>query len=143
MKFFFTVIFVLFLFSCSNKDHAPKIISSGEMKEVMWDMMRADIFVNDFVVRDNTKNKLAESEKLYEEIFLIHKIDRARFNSSLKYYQSHPEAFQPVLDSLAAKSTAHPSHPFVRAEDTGSHQKNSLFNKDSLHRAKMKVLPVQ
>jgi hypothetical protein len=73
------------------------------MREVMWDMIRADQYVSDFVMKDSSLNKKNESVKLYEEIFHIHKITRQEFKKSLDYYSTQPDLFRPIIDSLAKR----------------------------------------
>lgn len=80
----------------------------------MWDMMRADQYVSDFLLKDSTKKKKTESLKLYAEIFHIHKITEDQFKKSLDYYRSRPDLFAPILDSIAQRknfTTPYISHP--------------------------------
>jgi len=93
---------VLF-FSCSEKKRDKDILPENKMREVMWDMIRADQYVSDFLVRGPGHNKKDESIKLYEEIFHIHKITREQFKKSLDYYSSQPDLFRPLIDSLAKR----------------------------------------
>ena len=98
------VIIAGLFFSCSQKEKPkPAVLSEKKMAEVMWDLMRADQYVTDFLLRDSTKNKKTESVKLYEEIFRIHHITADQFKKSLSYYQSDPAYFRPIIDSLARK----------------------------------------
>jgi hypothetical protein len=75
----------------------------------MWDLMRADAYVIDFVMKDSTRNKKEESAKLYEKIFDIHATTRETFKKSLAFYQSRPDLFKEISDSL-------------RVDDQRSHQ---------------------
>jgi len=108
------LLFILFL-SCSEKEQKKDILPEKEMREVMWDMMRADQYVAAFLLKDSTRNKKAESIKLYEEIFHIHKITREQFKTSFDYYSSQPDLFRPIIDFLAKRkiTTApiRPTHP--------------------------------
>src|SRR3954470_1362192 len=94
---------ILFLFisffSCSEKESEQDILPENEMREVMWDMMRADQYVSGFLT-DSTYNKKNESIKLYEQIFHIHKITQEKFKASFNYYSSRPDLFRPIIDSL-------------------------------------------
>ena len=69
----------------------------------MWDMLKADVYVQDFVLKDSSKKKDEESTKLYDEIFHIHGTTADQFKKSLTYYQSEPAYFKPILDSLVTK----------------------------------------
>ena len=70
------------------------------MRQVMWDMMRADEYVSHFVMKDSTRRKKDELEKMYDEIFRLHGITQGQFKRSFDYYTSSPELFRPIIDSL-------------------------------------------
>lgn len=115
MKIFPGILLLIYLFSCSEKRPSNDILPMDKMREIMWDMMRADQYVAAFLLKDSTHNKKAESIKLYEEIFQIHKITREQFKTSFDYYSSRPDLLRPILDSLAKRKMepAHirPNHP--------------------------------
>ena len=51
------------------------ILPQKKMQAVLWDMMRADQFLTDYVLnKDSSLNKITESLKYYQQIFAIHKI---------------------------------------------------------------------
>jgi hypothetical protein len=97
------LLLVILFFSCSEKEKKPHVLSENKMRAVMWDMIRADQYVSDLLLKDSTRNKKDESAKLYEEIFHIHKITRVEFKKSLNYYTSQPDLFRPIIDSLAKR----------------------------------------
>ncbi len=70
------------------------------MRKIMWDLMRADAYVSDFIMKDSTKNQKAESAILYEKIFDIHSTTRETFKKSLVFYQNRPDLFKAISDSL-------------------------------------------
>jgi len=76
----------------------------------MWDMLRADEYVSNFLLKDSTRKKKNESLKLYREIFSIYKISEQQFKESLDYYTSRPDLFQPIIDSLAKRKSASGSY---------------------------------
>lgn len=95
---------VCFLISgCSSKEKIPQdLIPEKKMQAVLWDLMRADQFLNDYVLnRDTSLNKSAERLKYYNSIFSIHKISRENFQHSFAYYQAHPSLFRMIMDSLS------------------------------------------
>jgi len=106
MKSFIIFIITVLFFSCSKKEKQNGVLPASDMKLVLADMIRADMFIMDFVAKDSTKNKKNESIKLYEEIFRIHKISKEQFKKSIDYYENHPADFQPILDSLAQRPKA-------------------------------------
>lgn len=111
--------FILFcgaiLSACGNQDKLPgDIMPPEKMQAVLWDMMRADQFISDYVVsRDTTRNRDKESIRLYSQIFLLHHITREEFNKSFAYYRTHPTRLQPVMDSMSRQSLAAPTQQIV------------------------------
>ncbi len=104
MKTGFLIIFCLLLISgCRNKGRTPaNIIPPPKMKAILWDMMRADQFLGDFVLpKDSSFNKTAESIKLYQNIFGIYQISKEQFQRSFAYYKSKPALFIAIMDSLS------------------------------------------
>lgn len=68
----------------------------------MWDMMRADQFLNDFVLnKDSNLNKTSESIRYYQEVLAVHRISAKEFQKSFSYYRSHPVLFRAIMDSLS------------------------------------------
>lgn len=119
MKIFPGVLLTVILnFSCIKNEGRRNILPENKMREVMWDMIRADEYVSDVLLKDSTRNKKNESVKLYEEIFHIHKITQQQFKESLEYYSSQPNLFRPIIDSLAKRkiqtSPFQPPHPVHR-----------------------------
>ena len=96
------VLFLFFLFfGCIGKPKVPKgIIAQNEMRKIMWDLMRADAYVSDFVMKDTTCDQKIESAILYEQIFDIHSTTREAFKKSLAFYEEHPDLLKPIADSL-------------------------------------------
>lgn len=99
-----------FLLSCGSKSGTPKgILSEKKMRDVLWDVMRADQFLTDFVFsKDTTLDKRKETIRLYRRIFSSHKISEENFRQSFAWYRDHPQRLKKVLDSIANKGTAPP-----------------------------------
>jgi Domain of unknown function (DUF4296) len=109
MKLFSSISFIIIIilfFSCTVKTKRNTVLSENKMREVVWDMLRADQYVSDFLLKDSTRKRKNESLKLYEEVFSIHKISEKEFKESLDYYSSRPDLFRPIIDSLAKRKTA-------------------------------------
>lgn len=103
---FQTLLLFLFLFlSCRREQQPQNVLPVKKMTDVMWDMIRADQYVSTYLLKDSTKKKKTESEKLYDQVFHIHKITQQEFKSSLDYYSARPELFRPIIDSLAKRKT--------------------------------------
>lgn len=100
------LISTFFLFSCGNKNAVPSgILKPAKMQAVLWDVLRADVFTNDFIKKDSTKKPEQELAKLQQQIFAIHKVSKEEFYKSYEYYKMHPEIMQPMLDSMINKRT--------------------------------------
>ena len=84
MKYGAFIILILFLFSCNQNKKIPRgVLSQMKMKEVMWDMMKADEFVKQFVGKDSSKDQQLESEKLYLKIFNALCLQFVKFQNKL------------------------------------------------------------
>lgn len=95
------------LASCSsNKQPTPeKILPLNNMKELVWDMLRADEYFLRKTQFDTLHKMDHENFRLYEQVFKAHGVDRKTFYNSWKWYQSHPTVFQTLLDSVDAVGT--------------------------------------
>ncbi len=106
------IIFCLFIITgCKNKNRIPAdIIPQKKMQAILWDMMRADQFLGDFVLnKDSGLDKRAESIKLYGQVFAIHQISKEQFGESFSFYKTHPALFKVIMDSLSIPKTEAPA----------------------------------
>lgn len=109
MKSYFPFLFfAALLFSCSGKNKIPEdVLSQKKMVSVLWDLFRADEFLTVYVLpADSTINKKEETIRYYEEVFKLHKTDKAAFQKSFSFYETHPSLMKQLLDSLNVKGTA-------------------------------------
>lgn len=91
--------------SCNKKDEIPAdVMKPDKMQAVMWDVLRANAFVNEYIRRDSSKNIANEQAKLQLQIFGIHKISKTDFEKSYTYYQDHPARMTVMLDTLIARA---------------------------------------
>ena len=112
MRFFLFIILIISNFACIRDNKIPKdVIPQNQMRKIMWDLMRADAYVTDFVMKDSTRDKKAESAKLYEKIFEINSTTRETFKKSLSFYQSRPDLFKVISDSLRADEKKSQQYP--------------------------------
>lgn len=104
------IIFSLFFIAgCKNKSGIPAgIIPQKKMQAIVWDMMRADQFLTDYVFsKDASLDKRAERIRLYNQVFSIHQISKEQYEESFSFYKTHPALFKVIMDSL--------SHPKAEA----------------------------
>lgn len=109
MKNYFPFLFfTILLFSCSGKNKIPKdVLPQKEMVSALWDLFRSDQFLTAYVLASDTSlQKKDETIRYYQEIFKIHKIDKAVFQKSFSFYETHSVLMKQLLDSLNAKGTA-------------------------------------
>ncbi len=101
------IIVPVLLFACggNNKKADDSILKKEKMQAVLWDVLRADAFAFQFIIKDTLKKPEAEMAKMQQQIFAVHKTTRDIFYKSLNYYKQHPDIFQPMLDSMINKYT--------------------------------------
>ena len=96
----------IFLVSCKDKNQIPKgVLPEEKMQEVMWSMIYAGEFLNAYVLNKDSVDKVAESSRIYGQVFQVHHITREEFDKSYSYYREHPELMKVILDSLSKKQT--------------------------------------
>lgn len=98
------VIFViLFLFAC--KDSPYGIIDKIEMKNILWDVLRADALSQEIVRTDSSKSAARESALLTQKVFSIHHVTEKKFQKSYSYYIAHPDILNAMFDSINAQQS--------------------------------------
>ena len=101
MRFFLFISLIFFTVGCIQDKKIPKgVLPQNEMRKIMWDLIRADAYVSAFIMKDSTKDQKTESAILYEKIFDIHSTTRETFKKSLAFYESRPDLFKAISDSL-------------------------------------------
>lgn len=113
MRFFAYILFI-FLFgaaACKNKSQLPATVLPPEtMQAVLWDLMRADHFLSNYVLpKDTSLKKIQEEIKIYNQILQLHHITESEFKSSLTYYKKNPALIVSMMDSLSKFAEAAPT----------------------------------
>ncbi len=105
-KLFAGIVFAVSMIACTNKNSTPSnVLSREDMEKVLWDMIQADRFSTQFLLRDSAhKNVKLETFKLYEEVFQLHHITREEFVKSFKFYLSRPDITKVMFDSLGVRA---------------------------------------
>jgi hypothetical protein len=100
------VILVLWLFGCSNSPDRKfsGLLSKEKMEAVMWDIIGADVFTEQFVKKDTSKKPLMVNMQLQNKIFAIHNVTKADYYKSYEYYMAHSEQMKIILDSITSKA---------------------------------------
>jgi hypothetical protein len=84
---------------CDRPDFG-RVMSTDEMKKVMWDMMKADELNNIQSIKDTTFAAKKMNFAYYQQVLNIHSLTREEFYHSLRYYQSHPPLMKELIDSI-------------------------------------------
>ena len=107
MKLRLLIFFLFFLLAgCKSRNKIPKnILPELKMQMVLWDMIRADKFLTDFVfIKDTSLNRDTARINLYQQVFRIHHISEEKFQKSFDFYKAHPPLLKAILDSLDKRS---------------------------------------
>ena len=96
------ILAVIFCISC--KESKPSgIIKPEKMKEILWDVFKADALSQQIVSTDSSKSLAEENVRLTRQVFLIHKVTKEEFEKSYTYYTQHPAIMISMLDSINAQ----------------------------------------
>lgn len=105
MSRFFLLFSMCLLAACDNDGRPKDLIPEPRMERVIWDMVQADEFIQNYVLKDSNKvNVNAERYKLYEKVMSVHHITKAQFKKSYDYYASHPGETKLLFDSLSSRA---------------------------------------
>ena len=113
------------------------------MQKILWDMLRADVFLVDFAGKgDTTFNRPKESISLYQKILAIHNTNKGEFKKSLAWYKQHPIVMKIILDTLQKRqnsTTQEQVKPVLIPEtDTFKNIKKNIIQK----RNKISITPL-
>lgn len=103
MRNLFLFSILSFLLACRQSGKSKEsIIPEDKMETLIWDLMRADQFLTDYVFsKDTSVNQFSETVKMYRRIFEIHQVNREQVKKSLIFYRSHPGRLKIILDSVS------------------------------------------
>jgi Domain of unknown function (DUF4296) len=91
--------------ACGKSEKPKDLIPEIKMERVIWDMVQADEFITNYVLKDSAKvNINAERYKLYQQVLSLHSITKEQFKKSYDYYASRPGESKVLFDSLSARA---------------------------------------
>ena len=105
-KLNFLFILSIFLVGCTKKT-----IPLNKMKVIVWDMACADELYLEKMNKDSSLIKKKENIRLYEQVFLVHKISKDEFYNSYKFYQEHADQYKILIDSVQDYATRQRNRP--------------------------------
>ena|SRR5436190_4154245 len=130
MRIFLFIFLSISVFGCTRNDKIPKeIILQNEMRKIMWDLMRADAYVSDFIMKDSSRDRKAESDTLYEKIFDIHSTTQETFKKSIAFYESRPDLLKVITDSLRIDEKNAQQYPDTKKPRLDTTLRKMKFNK--------------
>jgi len=101
---------ILFLFlltaGCTDKNSQPSdILPRDKMEKVVLGLIQADQYADLFLAKDSARiNVRAETQKLYQQVFLLQQVSTDDFRKSFQYYLDRPDKSKNLFDSLLAKA---------------------------------------
>ncbi len=148
-----TILLLIYITGCKSNHAIPDgVLPQKKMEMVLWDLMRADQFLADYVLnRDTNLDKTTESLKYYQKIFAIHKISKEQFQQSFSFYRSQPVLLKAIMDSISTPPIEAPvlpvqpeqfGDPIMAQPDTGSNKQVKIPFDTTLKKTK-KLLPAQ
>jgi len=108
MRFFSIFILTTLFFSCSKNKIPDGILKPEKMQAVYWDILQADIFTDEYIVKDTSKNLKTENIALQARIFKKHGIDRQQFYRSYEYYLDHTDLMKDMIDTMMVRQKTNP-----------------------------------
>ena len=90
-------------FSCSKSKVPSGILEPEKMQEVFWDFIRADVYANEIIRQDTTKNVELENAKLQAQVFKLHKVTKEEFYKSYEYYLNHQQLMKSMVDTMMVR----------------------------------------
>ena len=118
---------LLLLLSCSSNGLPKGVLPSDQMEAVMWDMIQADQYYHEYILKDSLKRDIRSDRfKLYDRVFQIHKTTRENFDKSYAYYSAHPKLMKEIFDSLSDKGSRKLQDlykPAIKPMDTSTENK--------------------
>ena len=107
MRFFMTILLaVIFITACTDKKSIPSgVLPQPRMEKVLWDMIVADRYATQFIMRDTTKKDITqETFRLYSQVFAINDITREEFVKSYKFYMTRPDLSKVIFDTILQRA---------------------------------------
>jgi len=106
MKNWISCFMLILCIACTGNGVPGGVLPKDKMEAVIWDMIQADQYCHEYVIKDSLKKNIGEERlKLYERVFRMHQTTREEFDKSYAYYSTHPKLMQDVFDSLSTKGT--------------------------------------
>jgi Domain of unknown function (DUF4296) len=98
------VMLVLLFAACGGGKGIPdNVLPPEKMQEVMWDVIKADVYASEYVKKDSTQNDTTANLKMQQTIFAIHNTTKEKYYRSYDYYKAKPELMKALMDTMSAR----------------------------------------
>jgi uncharacterized protein DUF4296 len=106
MRFTWIIIILLIAAACTDKKKIPSgVLPTGKMEKVLWDMIVAERFSTQIIMKDSTKKDVThETFKLYSQVFSLNNITREEFVRSYKFYMTRPDLSKVMFDTILLRA---------------------------------------
>ena len=124
MRGLFFVAMLCFIVSCSSPSKVPDdIIQPEKMTMIVYDLIRSEEAAVHLKLDSNINTFTNRNLAMYNNVFAIHKIDRATFFKSYRYYEEHPILHKALMDSISSFAGREKIKQFTHQTDTASKSK--------------------
>lgn len=93
----------LLLLSCSGEVPSG-VLPPKRMEAVLYDVIRADEWVDFSITQDSANRKFSKRTALYDSVFRLNKVTKEQYRKSLAFYQGRPDLLKKVFDEMRIKS---------------------------------------
>lgn len=103
MRIILIIAMLAAVFSCSKPKVPSGIMKPEKMQAVLWDFIRVDVYANETLRRDTTKNVELENAKLQQQVFQLHNITKDEFYKSYEYYLKNQQLMKSMIDTMLVR----------------------------------------
>lgn len=78
------------------------VLEINTMKQIVWDMVRADEYVKEHLSKDSNSLPRTLHVQQHKRVLALHKTNAEVFFKSYRYYQQNPALHKQLYDSVQA-----------------------------------------
>jgi len=96
----FFILCILVISGCKQSSPPKDVLQKEKMKEVIWDVMQAQMLAQQITLTDTSLNLVDETNALTLKVFEYHHTNKEQFDKSYDWYLKNPKDLNEILDSL-------------------------------------------